>query len=95
MLRLRNWRCILCKHRYYGDKQCPRCHDWTCPWKPDVPTCSASTIPQLHLYPTGELPGISHTCQTRKIKNETAREHAHGKGGGIPFTHHPAKGLPG
>lgn len=27
---VRNWRCILCKHRYYGDKQCPRCHDWTC-----------------------------------------------------------------
>lgn len=26
---VRNWRCILCKHRYYGDKQCPRCHDWT------------------------------------------------------------------
>lgn len=26
---LRNWRCILCKHRYYGNKQCPRCHDWT------------------------------------------------------------------
>lgn len=26
---VRNWRCILCKHRYYGNKQCPRCHDWT------------------------------------------------------------------
>lgn len=26
---LRNWRCILCKHRYYGNKQCPPCHDWT------------------------------------------------------------------
>lgn len=28
--KLRNWRCVLCKHRYYGNKQCPRCHDWTC-----------------------------------------------------------------
>ncbi|MGM8631353.1 putative zinc ribbon protein [Enterobacter hormaechei subsp. steigerwaltii] len=27
MLRLRNWLCILCKHRYYGDKQCPRSRD--------------------------------------------------------------------
>ena len=28
--KIRNWRCLLCKHRYYGNKQCPRCHDWTC-----------------------------------------------------------------
>ncbi|HHA1921851.1 TPA: hypothetical protein ACOEMI_003976 [Enterobacter ludwigii] len=26
----RNWRCRLCHHRYFGNKQCPRCHDWTC-----------------------------------------------------------------
>ena len=28
--KIRNWRCLLCKHRYYGNKQCLRCHDWTC-----------------------------------------------------------------
>ncbi|WP_370612353.1 hypothetical protein [Citrobacter meridianamericanus] len=22
---------MLCKHRYYGDKQCPLCNDWTSP----------------------------------------------------------------
>ena len=95
MLRLRNWLCILYKPRYYGDKQCPRGHNWTCRWKPNVPTFTESTIPQLHLFPAAHLSGISHTCQTREIKNETAREHNRGKSGGIPFTHHPAKDLPG
>ncbi|EBH8948073.1 hypothetical protein OD218_002021 [Salmonella enterica] len=27
---IRNWRCVLCRHRWYGNKQCPKCHDWTC-----------------------------------------------------------------
>lgn len=27
---VRNWRCQLCRHRYFGNKQCPRCHDWAC-----------------------------------------------------------------
>ena len=26
----RKWRCVLCNHRYYGNKQCPNCGDWTC-----------------------------------------------------------------
>ena len=26
----RKWRCVLCRHRYYGNKQCQNCGDWTC-----------------------------------------------------------------
>ncbi|ENY4946567.1 hypothetical protein ACEZSF_001448 [Escherichia coli] len=25
-----NWCCVLCNHRYYGNKQCPKCGDWVC-----------------------------------------------------------------
>ncbi|EIM5528681.1 hypothetical protein LNM54_000385 [Salmonella enterica subsp. enterica] len=25
-----NWRCRLCHSRWYGDKRCPVCDDWTC-----------------------------------------------------------------
>jgi hypothetical protein len=26
---VRKWQCILCKHHYYGTKQCPLCSEWT------------------------------------------------------------------
>lgn len=26
---VRKWRCVWCKHCYYGTKQCPLCNEWT------------------------------------------------------------------